>query len=89
MPANYVDDQYTILEARKNRIDTFYTDLDARLIAIGLGSVYHMEIYFDGSFVRVIATDAKLNAEPLSEKLKYYNQALGLMKLGINKVLYP
>ena len=87
MPS-FVDLQYDKLETRKNRVIAFFGDLDNRLQVISAPTTYHLDIYWDGNFVRVILTDAKLAAEPYSEQLKYYNQGLGLMKIAMNKQLY-
>jgi hypothetical protein len=87
MPS-YVDNQYTILEDRRNRVAAFFGDLDAKLAAITAPVTYHLDIHWDGGFVRVTETNAKLVNEPASEQLKYYNQGLGLMKLAINDTIY-
>jgi hypothetical protein len=87
--ATFVDNQLAKLTAREARVNNFYSDCIDVFGSFGLGNIHHLDIYWDGSFVRVIATDAKLDSEPLSEKLKYYNQGLGLMKIVMNKYLYP
>ena len=86
--ATYVDQQYGKLSDRKDRVVAFFGDLDGRLLTISAPTTYHLDIYWDGNFVRVTSTDAKLASEPYSEQVKYYNQGLGLMKIAMNKVLY-
>jgi hypothetical protein len=87
MPS-YVDDQYGKLDERRARVTAFFGDLDANLASIGATTIYHLDIYWDGGFVRVTETGAKLAVEPADEQLKYYNQGLGLMKLAINDRIY-
>jgi hypothetical protein len=87
MPS-YVDNQYAILDERRTRVTAFFGELDTKLANIGAPTIYHLDIYWDGGFVRVTETNAKLANEPASEQLKYYNQGLGLMKLAINAKIY-
>jgi len=87
--ASFVDNQYTKLEARKTRVDTFFADLELTLSNIGAPTTYHLDILWDGSKVKVILTDLQISSSSLADKIKYYNQGLGLMKLAINKQLYP
>jgi hypothetical protein len=86
--ATYVDNLETSLQNRKTRVLDFFVDLDLKLSSLSAPTTYHQDIYWDGGFVRVTATDAKLSVEPNTEKLKYYNQGLGLLKLAINKAIY-
>lgn len=88
MPS-FVDSQYNKLEVRKERIDTFFADLEATLSNIGAPTTSHLDIYWDGSKVLVILTGLQISSSSLADKLKYYNQGLGLMKLAMNKQLYP
>lgn len=87
--ATYVDEQYGILSARESRVETFFTDLELRLSTISAPECYHLDINWTGGKVRVTATDAQISSLSLADRLKYFNQGLGLMKLAINKQLYP
>jgi hypothetical protein len=85
----YVDQQYGTLSARQSRVDIFFTDLEAKLLDISAPSCNHLDIEWDGSKVKISATGDQISSLSLASKLKYYNQGLGLMKLAINKQLYP
>jgi len=88
MPS-FTDSQYSKLEIRKTRVDAFFADLEATLSSISAPTTYHLDIFWDGSKVKVILTDLQISSSSLADKIKYYNQGLGLMKLAINKQLYP
>lgn len=88
MPS-YVDINYGTLEARKNRVDSFFGDLENKLAAISAPTIYHLDIWWDGSKVKIIITDEQISGLSLEKKLKYYEQGLGLMKIAMNKSLYP
>jgi len=87
--ASFTDNQYSKLEVRKTRVDSFFADLESTLLNIGAPTTYHLDIFWDGTKVKVILTDLQISSSSLADKIKYYNQGLGLMKLAINKQLYP
>lgn len=87
MPS-FVNIQYDTLDARHTRVLAFYPDLEAKLSAIGAPYTVHLELYWDGGKVRRISDDVQISSLPPSDQLKYYNHALGLMKLAINAQLY-
>jgi hypothetical protein len=87
--ATYVDQQYGTLSARQSRVDIFFTDLEAKLFDISAPNCNHLDIEWDGIKVKISATGEQISSLSLANKLKYYNQGLGLMKLAINKQLYP
>lgn len=89
MPS-FVDINYDTLSARESRIENFFSDLSNKLSTLSAPTVYHQEIYYDGAGnVRRISDDEKIQNLSLFEREKYYDQGLGLMKLAMNKVLYP
>jgi len=87
--SSFTDNQYSKLEVRKTRVDSFFADLESTLSNIGAPTTYHLDIFWDGTKVKVILTDLQISSSSLADKIKYYNQGLGLMKLAINKQLYP
>lgn len=86
--ASFVDKSFDALNLRYTRISSFYSDLEAKLTDIGAPYTIHLDIYWDGSKVRIIASDEQISGLSNSVKLKYYTQGLGLMKLAINNQLY-
>jgi hypothetical protein len=86
--ASYIDRSYDALGIRQERINTFFSDLESKLATIGAPSTNHMDIYWDGSKVKITATDEQISGLSNIEKFKYYNQGVGLMKLAMNKQLY-
>lgn len=85
----FTDNQYTILNARKTRVDTFFSDLESTFSTIGAPTTYHLDIGWNGSKVIRISDGAQIQTLSLADRLKYYNQGLGLMKLAMNNQLYP
>lgn len=89
MPS-FVDINYDTLNARASRIENFFGDLSNKLLTLSAPTTYHQEIYYDGAGnVRRISDDEKIQNLSLFQREKYYDQGLGLMKLAMNKVLYP
>lgn len=88
MPS-FTDNQYTVLDARKARIDTFFGDLESTLLTISAPIIYHLDIGWDGATVIRISDGVQIQTLSLADRLNYYNQGLGLMKLAMNNQLYP
>lgn len=86
--AGFVDVSYDKLFSRSERIISFFSDLESRLSSIGAPYTNHLDIFWDGSKVKIIASDEQISGLSNSMKLKYYTQGLGLMKLAINNQLY-
>ena len=86
--ASFVDRSYDTLGVRQERILTFFSDLESKLSSIGAPYTNHMDIYWDGSKVKIVATDEQISGMSASDRFKYYNQGLGLMKLTMNRQLY-
>ena len=89
MPINFVTESYDKLEERRDRVDTFFQDLEDQLSFISAPPTAHMDIHWDGVKVYTIQGDNRIQDLSLEDKLKYYNQGLGLMKLAMNNTLYP
>lgn len=88
MPS-FTDNQYTVLDARKVRVDAFFTNLESTLHTNGTPTTYHLDIGWDGAKVIRISDGVQIQSLSLADRLKYYNQGLGLMKLAMNNQLYP
>jgi hypothetical protein len=86
--ASFVDKSYNALLLRSGRIVDFYSDLESNLGSIGAPYTNHLDIYWDGSKVKILATDEQISTLENKIKLKYYNQGLGLMKLAMNNKLF-
>ena len=86
--AGFVDVSYDKLFSRSERIVAFYSDLESKLGSISAPYTNHLDIYWDGSKVKIIASDEQISGLSNSMKLKYYNQGLGLMKLAMNNKLF-
>jgi hypothetical protein len=86
--AGFVDKSYDALFLRSERIVAFYSDLESKLGSIGAPYTNHLDIYWDGSKVKILATDEQIATLDNKTKLKYYNQGLGLMKLAMNNQLF-
>jgi hypothetical protein len=87
--ANFVDKSYDKLVERAARIESFFADLESRLSAINAPQTNHLEIYWDTGKVRRISDDIQIQSLSLADRLKYYHQGIGLMKLAINRQLLP
>ena len=87
--ASFIDQSYDKLGARASRIENFFADLEGKLSSLSTPEVYHLDIYWDGGKVRRTSDSEWIQTLSMKERLKYYNQGLGLMKLAINKSLYP
>jgi hypothetical protein len=87
---NFVDINYDTLALRASRIEEFFGNLGNKLNNISSPITYHQEIYYDGNGnVRRVSDDEKIQTLSLFDREKYYEQGLGLMKIAMNKVLYP
>lgn len=86
--ANFTDTSYDTLSVRANRIAEFFGNLENKLALIGAPYTNHLDIFWDGSKVKILLTDEQISALSNATKLKYYNQGLGLMKLAMNRQLY-
>lgn len=86
--ASYIDRSYDTLVVRQERILSFFSDLESKLSSIGAPTTNHLDIFWDGSKVKIVATDEQISGLANSVKLQYYNQGVGLMKLAMNKQLY-
>jgi hypothetical protein len=86
---NFVTESYDKLVERQARIDAFFEDLENQLTSIGSPATYHLDIYWDSGKIRRISDDVRIRDLSPADKLKYYNQGVGLMKLAINKTIYP
>lgn len=87
---NYVDINYDTLSARASRIENFFEQLSVKLLTLSAPTVYHQEIYYDGNGnIRRISDDEKIQTLSMFQREKYYDQGLGLMKIAMNKTLYP
>jgi hypothetical protein len=87
--ATYVDIQYAKLGTRQNRILNFFNDLEATLSSIGAPSTAHLDLEWNGTKVVRSLDGIQISSLSNPEQLQYYNQGLGLMKLAMNKQLYP
>ena len=87
--AGFVDFSYDDLAARATRIENFFSDLENKLSTISAPTIYHLDIYWDGGKVRRVSDDSQIQTLSLADRLFYYNQGVGLMKLAINKQLLP
>ena len=87
MPS-FTNRSFDTLNARAERIITFYSDLENKLASISAPYTNHMDIYWDGSKVKITLTDEQISGMSNADKLKYYNQGLGLMKLAMNRQLF-
>lgn len=85
----FTDNQYITLDARKARVDIFFGNLESTLLTISAPIIYHLDIGWDGGKVIRISDGAQIQTLSLADRLKYYNQGLGLMKLAMNNQLYP
>ena len=86
--ASFADRSYDTLLIRQERILSFFSDLESKLSSIGAPYTNHMDIYWDGSKVKIVATDEQISGLGSTDKFKYYNQGTGLMKLAMNRQLY-
>lgn len=86
--ATFVDRSYDLLNQRSLRVISFFADLDFTLANIGAPYTAHLDIFWDGSQVRLISTSQPVSGLSRFDRLKYYNQGLGLMKLAMNNILY-
>jgi hypothetical protein len=87
--ATFVDIQYNTLDTRSQRILSFFSDLEAKLASIGAPSTAHLDLEWNGSKVVRSLDGIQISSLSNPEQLQYYNQGLGLMKLAMNKQLYP
>lgn len=87
--SSFTDDQYTTLDARKTRVDTFFGNLESTLLTISAPTTYHLDIGWNGAKVIRISDGVQIQTLSLADRLNYYNQGLGLMKLAMNNQLYP
>jgi hypothetical protein len=89
MPS-FVDISYDTLVTRASRIEEFFGNLSNKLIALGVPATYYQDIYYDGDGnVRRVSDNEKIQTLSMFEREKYYDQGLGLMKIAMNKYLYP
>jgi hypothetical protein len=86
--ANFSDISYSLLAQRSDRVINFFLELENKLSSIGAPYTNHMDIYWDGSKVKITLTDEQISGMSNADKFKYYNQGLGLMKLAMNRQLY-
>lgn len=86
--AGYVDRSYDALLIRSARVQNFFSELESKLSSIGAPYTNHMDIYWDGTKIKITATDEQISGLSNANKLKYYNQGVGLMKLTINRQLF-
>lgn len=86
--ASFADRSYDALGVRKERIINFFSDLESKLASIGAPTTNHLDIFWDGSKVKIVATDEQISTLDNTQKFKYYNQGVGLMKLAMNRQLY-
>lgn len=89
MPSNFVTENYDKMVQKRVKLDSFFQELEDQLSSISAPDFYHMDISWSNGEVRRSTDGARIQGLPMEQRLKYYNQAFGLMKLAINNQLYP
>lgn len=89
MPS-FVDISYDTLVTRASRVEGFFGNLSNKLLELGVPPTYYQDIYYDGDGnTRRVSDNEKIQTLSMFEREKYYDQGLGLMKIAMNKQLYP
>ena len=86
--ASFTDISYATLAQRSERILSFFGNLEITLSNISAPTTNHLDIFWDGSKVKITLTDEQISALSNATKFKYYTQGLGLMKLAMNRQLF-
>lgn len=84
---NFVDNQYTTLGLRQDRVVSFFAMLESKLADISAPNTGHLDIEWNGTKVVRSLDGTQISSLPNTEQLKYYPQGLGLMKLAMNNQL--
>lgn len=86
--ASFVDKSYNTLGIRSDRVISFFSNLESKLLDIGAPSTGHLDLEWNGSKVVRSLDGIQISSLDNATILKYYTQGLGLMKLAMNNKLY-